>query len=123
MAIPVGLAFAAFRAVLVGTCAWLLFWALLRFERRRQAHYARVGYDTAPRGSRTALTTVLVAWGPATVFVRLVGRPHAHPESWTASVVFGALFAVCGYLGDRLRERRRARARTAVAPEGRQSHR
>ncbi|MFI6543276.1 hypothetical protein ACIBO9_08515 [Streptomyces prunicolor] len=126
VAIPVGLAFAPFRAILVGTCAWLLSWAFLRFERRRQAHYARIGYDTAPRDSwstarpRAVLATVLGAWGPVTVFVWLVGRMDDAPPGWTASAVFGALFVVGGYFGDRLQERRRARARarTAAAQEG-----
>jgi len=120
VAIPVGLAFAPFRAVLVGTCAWLLFWAFLRLERRRQAHYARVGYDTGPRDSwttarpRAVLTTMLVAWGPVTVFIWLVGRTDVDPYGWTASAVFGALAVMGGYVGDRLQERRRTRARTAA---------
>ncbi|MCX5235812.1 hypothetical protein OG824_11390 [Streptomyces prunicolor] len=83
-------------------------------------------YDTAPRDSwsaarpRTVLATMLVEWGPVTVFVWLVGRMADDPPSWTASAVFGALFVVGGYLGDRLKERRRARARarTAADPEG-----
>ena len=123
VAIPVGLAFAPFRAILVGTCAWLLFWAFLRLERRRQAHYSRVGYDTAPRDSwstarpRAVLADMLLAWGPATVFVWLVGRIQDDPPSWTASAVFGALFVVGGYFGDRLKERRRARARARTAAD------
>ncbi|WP_405842045.1 hypothetical protein [Streptomyces sp. NBC_01518] len=123
VAIPVGLAFAPFRAILVGTCAWLLSWAFLRLERRRQAHYSRVGYDTAPRDSwstarpRAVLADMLLAWGPATVFVRLVGRIQDDPPSWTASAVFGALFVVGGYFGDRLKERRRARARARTAAD------
>ncbi|WP_327402724.1 hypothetical protein OG194_23045 [Streptomyces sp. NBC_01288] len=123
VAIPVGLAFAPFRAVLVGTCAWLLSWASLRLERRRQAHYTRIGYDTAPRDSwstarpRAVLTTMLVAWGPVTVFVWLVGRTDDAPPGWTASAVFGALAILGGYFGDRLQERRRARARARTAAD------
>ena len=79
VAVPVGLALSVFtdpararllQTVLVGTCAWLLFWAFLRFERRRQAHYDRTGYDLAPRdseapaGPRAVLTGLLVAWAP-----------------------------------------------------------
>ncbi|MFG2777924.1 hypothetical protein ACGFY7_08695 [Streptomyces prunicolor] len=125
VAIPVGLTFAPFRAVLVGTCAWLLFWSCLRLERRRQAHYARIGYDTAPRDSwatarpRAVLATMLVAWGPVTVFVWLVGRRDEDPYGWTASAVFGALAVVGGYFGDSQQERRRARARAAADPKGR----
>ncbi len=125
VAIPVGLVFSVFRAVLVGACAWLLFWAFLRVERRRQAHYARIGYDTVPRDSwstarpRAALTSLLISWGPTTVFVWLVGRLDDDPPGWTASAVFGALFVVGGYFGDRLKERRRSRARATAQPERR----
>ncbi len=120
VAIPVGLASATFRTILVGTCAWVLFWAVLRLERRRQAHYARIGYDTAPHGSwstarpRAVLTTVLVAWGPVTVFIWLVGRTQDDPYGWTASAVFGVLAIAGGYVGDRLKARRRTRDRTAA---------
>lgn len=116
VAIPVGLVFSAFRAVLVGACAWLLFWAFLRVERRRQAHYARIGYDPVPRDSwstarpRVVLATMLAAWGPVTVFIWLVGRTDVDPYSWTASAVFGALAVAGGYVGGRLKIRRRARA-------------
>ncbi|MBK3577720.1 hypothetical protein JHN63_28760 [Streptomyces sp. MBT65] len=114
--------FSVLRTVLVGTCAWLLFWAILHAERRRQARYTRIGYDTVDTvsgGSRGALTGTLVAWGPVTVFIWLVGRMNDDPPSWTASAVFGALFVVCGHFGDRLRERRRARARAAADQEAR----
>ncbi|MEV6506585.1 hypothetical protein [Streptomyces sp. NPDC051642] len=116
-----GLAVAPFWAVLVGTCAWLLFWAGLRLERRRQAHYDRIGYDTAPRDSRGALTGAVVSWGPVTVLIWLVARMDDDPPGWTASAVFGALAVVGGYFGDRVRERRRARvrARTAADQEAR----
>ncbi|WP_406457736.1 hypothetical protein OH768_26880 [Streptomyces sp. NBC_01622] len=115
--------FSVFRTVLVGTCAWLLFWSILRLERRRQAHYARIGYDTGPRGSwstarpRAVLTTMLVAWGPVTVFIWLVARPDDDPYGWRASAVFGALAVVGGYIGGRLKERRRTRARAAADEE------
>ncbi|WP_406124273.1 hypothetical protein [Streptomyces sp. NBC_00989] len=123
VAIAVGLDFATLWAVLVGTCAWLLFWSFLRLERRRQAHYTRIGYDTAPRDSwsaarpRAVLATMLVAWVPVTVFVWLVGRMDDDSPSWTASAVFGALAVLGGYFGDRLQERRRARARARAAAD------
>ena len=90
-----------------------------------RALLARDRYDTAPCDSRatvrprTVLASMLVEWGPVTVFVWLVGRMADDPPSWTASAVFGALFVVGGYFGDRLKERRRARARarTAADPE------
>ncbi|MET7488982.1 hypothetical protein [Streptomyces sp. NPDC005538] len=131
VAIPAGLAFDAFRTILVGTCAWLLAWACLRLERRRQAHYTRIGYDTVPRGSwstarpRTVLATMLVAWVPVTVYIWLVGRTQDDPYGWTTSAVFGVLAVVGGYIGDRSKERRRSRARAerepapSRAPEGR----
>lgn len=120
VAILAALTYSPFGAVLVGTCAWLLFWALLRLERRRQAHYARIGYGTVPHGSwstarpRAVLTTMLVAWVPVTVFIWLVGRTQDDPYGWTASAVFGALAVAGGYVGDRLKARGRARARAAA---------
>ncbi|WP_405949310.1 hypothetical protein OG588_25510 [Streptomyces prunicolor] len=134
VAVPVGLALSVFTdpawarllpTVLVGTCAWLLFRAFLRFERRRQAHYTRTGYDIAPRdpgvpaGPRAVLTSLLITWGPMTVFVWLMGRLDDAPPSWTDSAVFGALAVICMHFADHLRERRRARAREAADPEGR----
>ncbi|WP_329253954.1 hypothetical protein OG223_27435 [Streptomyces sp. NBC_01478] len=111
------------RTVLVGTCAWLLFWAILRLERRRQAHYDRIGYDTVPGGSwasarpRRVLATMLVAWVPLTVFIWLVGRTQDDPYGWQASAVFGALAVVGGYVGGRMKERSRARTRAAADQE------
>ncbi|MET7573588.1 hypothetical protein ABZT04_34610 [Streptomyces sp. NPDC005492] len=120
VAIPAGLTFDAFRTILVGTCAWLLVWALLHLERRRQAHYTRIGYDTVPRGSwstarpRVVLATMLVAWVPLTVYIWLVGRTQDDPYGWTASAVFGVLAVMGGYCGDRQRARRRSRAHMAA---------
>ncbi|MGX9888901.1 hypothetical protein [Streptomyces sp. NPDC002276] len=131
VAAPVGLALSVFtdpvwgrllETVLTGTCAWLLFWAFLRFEGRRQAHYARTGYDLAPRdsgaptGARALLTDLLIAWVPTTVLVRLVGRLDDTPPNWTDSAVLAALVVVCMRFADHLRERRRTRARKAAAP-------
>ncbi|MFJ5305286.1 hypothetical protein [Streptomyces sp. NPDC088350] len=60
------------------------------------------------------LTDLLIAWGRATVLVWLVGRMQDAPPGWTASAVFGALFVVGGHFGDRVKERRRTRARAAA---------
>ncbi|WP_019073498.1 hypothetical protein [Streptomyces hokutonensis] len=134
VAAPVGLALSVFtdpawghllQTVLTGTCAWLLFWAFLRFERRRQAHYERTGYDLAPRdsgtpaGPRAVLTGLLVSWIPMTVCVWLIGRLDDAPPSWPDSAVLAALFAVCMRFADHLRERRRTRARKAADREAR----
>ncbi|XUL89419.1 hypothetical protein ACQ86D_24530 [Streptomyces galilaeus] len=108
--------FSVFRTVLVGAGAWLLFWAILRAERHRQAYYARVGHDTVSGGSwstarpRRVLATMLVAWVPVTVFIWLVGRTQDDPYGWRTGAVFGALAVVGGYIGDRLKTRSRARA-------------
>lgn len=64
----------------------------------------------ATAGRRAVLTDLLIAWGLATVLVRLVGRLDDDPPGWTASAVLGALFVVGGHFRDRLKERRRARA-------------
>jgi hypothetical protein len=134
VAVPVGLALSVFtdpawarllRTTLVGTCAWLLCWAFLRFERHRQAHYVRTGYDLAPRdsgtpaGPRAVLTSLLLSWGPTTVLVWLMGRLDDAPPSWTDSAVFSALAVACMHFADHLRERRRTRARRAADPGGR----
>jgi hypothetical protein len=115
--------FSVLRTVLVGTCAWLLFWAILHAERRRQALYTRIGYDTVSGGSwstarpRRVLATMFVAWVPVTVFIWLVGRTQDEPYGWTTSAVFGALAVAGGYVGDRLRARSRARARAAAGQD------
>ncbi|MFJ9244449.1 hypothetical protein [Streptomyces sp. NPDC101776] len=106
--------FSVLRTVLVGTCAWLLFWAILHAERRRQALYTRIGYDTVSAGSWSTarpvrvLATMLVAWVPVTVFIWLVGRTQDDPYGWTTSAVFGALAVAGGYVGDKARRRTRA---------------
>jgi len=129
VAVPVGLALSVFtdpararllQTVLAGTCAWLLSWAFLRFERHRQAHYARTGHDLAPRdsgapaGPRAVLTGLLISWGPMTVLIWLMGRLDDAPPGWTDSAVLGALTVVCMHFADHLKERRRARARATT---------
>ncbi|WP_427921379.1 hypothetical protein [Streptomyces sp. cg40] len=129
VAVPVGLALAVFTApawghlvqtVLAGTCAWLLFWAFLRFEHHRQAHYERTGYDLAPRdpeapaGPRVVLIGLLNSWVPMTVFVWLMGWLDDDPPSWTDSAVLAALFVVVMRFADHVRERRRTRARKSA---------
>ena len=134
VAAPVALALSVFtdpawgrllQTVLTGTCAWLLFWAFLRFERRRQAHYERTGYDIAPRdseeptGARGVLIGALISWVPMTLFVWLIGRLDDAPPSWTASAVLAALTVVCMNFAQYLRERRRTRARESADREAR----
>ncbi|WP_160159633.1 hypothetical protein [Streptomyces sp. 3213.3] len=134
VAVPVGLDLSVFtdpawghllQTVLTGTCAWLLFWAFLRFERRRQAHYERTGYDLAPRdsgapaGPRAVLTSLLVSWGPMTVLIWLMGRLDDAPPDWTDSAVLGALAVVLVHSADHLKERRRARARKSADRQAR----
>jgi hypothetical protein len=52
-----------------------------------------------------------------TVLIWLLSRLDDDPDSWTTSAVFGALVVACGYLGNRSKERRRIRARTAAADQ------
>ena len=135
VAVPVGLALSVFTdpawgrllwTVLVGTGAWLLFWAFLSFERRCQARYDRVGYDLAPRdsgaapaGVRVVIMGLLISWVPMTLFVWLLGRLDDAPPSWTDSAVLAALAVVCMSFAQHLRERRRTRARKAADTEAR----
>ncbi|MFE2420362.1 hypothetical protein [Streptomyces hokutonensis] len=68
----------------------------------------------ATAGRRAVLTDLLVAWGLATALVRLVARLDDDHPGWTDSAVLGALFVVGGHFRDRLKERRRTRARAAA---------
>ncbi|WP_158711511.1 hypothetical protein [Streptomyces xylophagus] len=48
-----------------------------------------------------------------------MGKLNDDPPGWTDSAVLGALFVVGGHFRDRLKERRRTRARAAADQEAR----
>ncbi|WP_086804331.1 hypothetical protein, partial [Streptomyces caniscabiei] len=123
----VGWALAAFRdparlpgAVAVGLCGGLFGWLVCRFERRRQAHYARTGgfhwdpprppvrdEDTLPVWLEGLLW--ISHWTVCLVLLWLVGRLRNPPFTWVQCAVYAGLLVVGGWVVRLVQERRRRR--------------
>jgi hypothetical protein len=104
------------QAVLVGLGAGLFAWLVCRFERRRQAHYAREGgFRPAPVSpvESDALPVWLEGslwisnWAIFTVVLWLVGQLKDPPDSWLRSAILAGIIIIGGWAARLIRERRR----------------
>ncbi|WNZ10901.1 hypothetical protein [Streptomyces sp. 11x1] len=107
---------------MIGLCGGLFIWLFCRFERRRQAHYARAGgfrwdpprspvrdEDTLPLWYEGLLW--LGHWTVCLVLLWLLGRLRNEPFTWVQSAICAGVLVVGGWAVHLSKERRRRRGR------------
>ncbi|MDT0574392.1 hypothetical protein RM704_44245 [Streptomyces sp. DSM 3412] len=107
------------QAVAVGLCGGLFVWLFCRFERRRQAHYARNGgfrWDPPRPAVRDDALPVwfegllwLSHWTVLLVLFWLVGRLRTPPFTWVQSAIYAGFLVVGSWAVHLAKERRRRR--------------